>query len=166
MNLTAVRDAEEIVQRHFGESLFAAKRLFPSDSNATVIDIGSGAGFPGLPIKLWVPSLQMTLVEANQRKATFLREVVRALKFESVSIRTERAESISDQFDLATMRAVESFDHILSTANSLVKPQGRIAMLIGEAQVRTARSILPKVAWNPEVWIPNSTNRVLLVGQK
>ena len=103
LNLTAIRDPQEIVTRHFGESLFAARQLFPAaDSRETAIDVGSGAGFPGLPLKLWSPSLNLTLIESNQRKATFLREVVRTLNLNSVSVLTERAESISLQAVLVT----------------------------------------------------------------
>src|SRR5579864_3673305 len=99
INLTAIRDPEEIVTRHFGESFFAASHIFegaryvPSASkhvdvaddqrpttNARLADLGSGAGFPGIPIKLWTPDINLTLIEANHKKATFLREVVRTLK--------------------------------------------------------------------------------------
>src|SRR2546423_6143100 len=77
LNLTAIRDPQEIITRHFGESLFAARQLFPAcDSHESVIDVGSGAGFPGLPFKLWFPSTEIALIESNQRKATFLREVI------------------------------------------------------------------------------------------
>src|SRR5947208_1608074 len=70
LNLTAIRDPEEIVSRHFGESLFAARQLFPAaDSHESVIDVGSGAGFPGLPLKLWSQNIDLTLIESNQRKA-------------------------------------------------------------------------------------------------
>src|SRR5258708_2508378 len=69
MNLTAVRDPEEIVTRHFGESLFAARHLFPAEDGRLTtddcIDVGSGTGFPGLPIKLWAPNIHLTLVESN-----------------------------------------------------------------------------------------------------
>src|SRR5438093_2961136 len=75
INLTAIRKPEEIATRHFGESLFAATQIFPDqDSNASLIDIGSGAGFPGLPMKIWAPGIALTLIESNQHKATFLRE--------------------------------------------------------------------------------------------
>jgi 16S rRNA (guanine527-N7)-methyltransferase len=163
INLTAIRDPEEIVTRHFGESLFAAQQLFPAgNSRTTAIDVGSGAGFPGLPIKLWAPSLELTLVESNQRKATFLREVVRVLNLESVSVLTDRAETISLVADLVTLRAVERFETILPTAGSLVKPGGRIALLIGSAQVETAKSTLPEIKWQSAIPIPNSRSRVLL----
>src|SRR6266851_4493562 len=76
-NLTAIRDPEEIVRRHFGESLFAAQHLDPA--TPTLLDFGSGAGFPGLPIALFHPGIQVTLAESQNKKAAFLREAVRSL---------------------------------------------------------------------------------------
>ena len=85
INLTAIRDPEQIVTRHFGESLFAARVLrdagafAPSgQSPRSLADVGSGAGFPGVPIKLLVPEIRLTLIESRNKKATFLREVIRA----------------------------------------------------------------------------------------
>ncbi len=97
MNLTAVRDPKQVVTRHFGESLFAAQALFPSALVALasrLVDIGSGAGFPGLPIKIWAPDLHVTLVESQNKKATFLKEVIRALELKDVNVVTKRAEDL------------------------------------------------------------------------
>lgn len=166
LNLTAIRDPREIVTRHFGESLFAASQLFPAgDLRESVIDIGSGAGFPGLPLKLWSPYLELTLIESNQRKAAFLREVIRALDLKSAVVLTERAESVSIHADLVTFRAVERFERILPVAFGLVKPGGRIALLIGEAQVAGAQSALPTVRWNEPLPIPLTRNGRLLIGK-
>jgi len=165
LNLTAIRDPEEIVTRHFGESLFAATQLFPTgDSDESVIDVGSGAGFPGLPLKLWSPTLDLTLVESNQRKATFLREVIRALDLTSTAVVSERAESVSLRADVVTFRAVELFERILPVAFGLIKPGGRIALLIGGAQVELAQSLLPGMEWKDSIPIPSSKNRRLLIG--
>src|SRR6516162_2735676 len=79
-NLTSVRIPEEIVTRHFGESLFAASRLLAPGALETVIDLGSGAGFPGLPFAIWSPVVQVTLLESNVKKAAFLNEVIHALQ--------------------------------------------------------------------------------------
>lgn len=167
LNLTAIRDPEEIVTRHFGESLFAAKHLFPTaDSRETAIDVGSGAGFPGLPMKLWSPSLDLTLIESNQRKATFLREVGRTLNLNSVSVLTDRAESVSVSANLVTFRAVEHFERILPVTFNLVKPRGRIAILVGSEQVALAQSTLLSMDWNAPILIPLSKNRALLVGTR
>ncbi|HEY7352512.1 MAG TPA: 16S rRNA (guanine(527)-N(7))-methyltransferase RsmG [Terriglobales bacterium] len=167
MNLTAVRDPEEIVRRHFGESFFAATQLFPSGSvDQSAIDIGSGAGFPGLPIKIWNPQLRLTLIESNQRKATFLREAVRALTLDDVQVLSSRAETVSSQAELVTFRAVERFEQVLVIAGKVAAQSGRIAALIGESQIELARSILPEIKWQTPVPIPESRSRVLLIGQR
>src|SRR5262249_40555315 len=95
MNLTAVRDPEEIVRRHFGESLFTARYLFPeveAHPPIQIIDVGSGAGFPGLPIKLWFRGAKVTLIEANNKKVTFLREVIRNITLMDIDVFSGRAE--------------------------------------------------------------------------
>ena len=196
INLTAIRDPEEIVTRHFGESLFTARNLFPDgqapDASAIrgraalqgrvagqgesralapvatrVADIGSGAGFPGLPIKLWAPQLSLTLIEANHKKATFLREITRALTLTDVDIQNTRAESLGPAaFGVVTLRAVERFEAILPTAAALVAPGGRLALLIGSAQQDQARRFLPQFKWSDPVPIPASGTRILLVSHR
>ncbi len=168
-NLTAIRVPEEIVTRHFGESLFAARKIFPAgnsgvDLATSLTDVGSGAGFPGLPMKLWVPQLQVTLIESQQKKVTFLREVVRALRLSGVEVRSSRAELVGEAFDVVTLRAVERFDDAVGVAAGLVRPGGRLVLLIGEGQVAKAREVLPDLKWENPVPIPNSTRRVVLVG--
>ncbi|PYX84944.1 MAG: 16S rRNA (guanine(527)-N(7))-methyltransferase RsmG, partial [Acidobacteria bacterium] len=168
MNLTAVRDADEMVPRHFGESLFAAQQLLPagSDSAVKVVDLGSGAGFPGLPMKLWAPEIELRLIESNQKKAAFLREVVRSLKLEKVTVFAGRAEEFPlASAELVTMRAVERFESALPVAANLVWPGGRLALLIGEAQVLKAQETLPDLTWQSAIPIPKSAARVLMVGR-
>jgi 16S rRNA (guanine527-N7)-methyltransferase len=162
-NLTAVRDAREIVVRHFGESLFAARALLQPESAPDVIDVGSGAGFPGMPLKLFAPRIRLTLVEAQAKKATFLKEVVRALAFGSVNVVAARAETLTDKADLVTLRAVEKFDEVLPIAGHLVKPGGRLALLIGTGQIGAAHQ-LPEFAWQEPLKVPQSRTRVLLTG--
>jgi 16S rRNA (guanine527-N7)-methyltransferase len=163
INLTAIRDPEEIVIRHFGESFFAAKHLFPRSVNAHLIDVGSGPGFPGLPIKLWNPSLNVTLIESNQKKTTFLREVIRALTLTDINVFPARAETHpTATADVVTLRAVEHFDKILPTAIKLLSPGGRLALLIGFQQVPAATR--QPLKWDEPIKIPHSQARVILVG--
>jgi 16S rRNA (guanine527-N7)-methyltransferase len=184
INLTAIRDPEEIVTRHFGESLFAARHLFPRPASAysapvkgfdsaearspkaeaRLADLGSGAGFPGLPIKLWAPHVSMTLIESNQKKASFLREVVRALTLTDINIQNARAEAITQTFDVVTLRAVERFSGTLPVAARLLAPFGRLALLIGSSQLDEARSALPDLTWHDPILIPQSKSRSLLIG--
>jgi 16S rRNA (guanine527-N7)-methyltransferase len=185
INLTAIRDPEDIVTRHFGESLFAARHLFPGGRAAlkgrvagqeemralapealTLADVGSGAGFPGLPIKLWAPHISLTLIESNHKKAAFLREVTRALTLTNVDVQNTRAESVPGPFDVVTLRAVENFAAILTTAAALVAPSGRLALLIGTAQQAQARETLPHFSWSTPTPIPRSRSRILLVARR
>jgi len=188
INLTAIRDPKDIITRHFGESLFAARHLFPLSSSVssassvssvvkgaevgvgaavTVADLGSGAGFPGLPIKLWAPHLSLTLVESNHKKAAFLREVTRALTLTDVNIQNTRAETLPPiDYDVVTLRAVERFEAILPTAAALVAPAGRLALLISSAQQAPARSALPHLTWSDPTPIPQSRSRILLVARR
>jgi len=165
INLTAIRDPEEIVARHFGESLFAARQLFPEPIAETVIDVGSGAGFPGIPMKIWNEWAILLLIESSQKKAVFLREVVRTLGLDRVSIETARAEKVAVRAELVTLRAVERFDQIIQTAHGLLKPTARLALLIGESQVGIAKT-LPDLDWQSPVPIPLSQNRTLLIGSR
>jgi len=208
INLTAVREPEHIVTRHFGESLFAARCLFaannstsgaPSSSRSVrqggavpsttsdtaphLIDVGSGAGFPGLPIKIWAPHIRLTLIESNHKKVTFLREVARTITLTNVNVFPGRAEdylaassesapsgpnqpspSPDPRADMVTLRAVERFATILPTAATLVRPGGHLCLLIGKDQAPLATSLLPSVDWHQPTPIPLSDTRIALVG--
>jgi len=167
INLTSVRQPEAIATRHFGESLFAARHLFPQPgSPASLIDIGSGAGFPGIPIKLWAPQLHLTLIESNHKKVAFLRQLARTLTLTDINIVPARAEAHTGPLaDVVTLRAVEHFSSALPTAARLVAPGGRLVLLIGQAQIAQAIELLPGAAWDAPVPLPISSSRVLLIGR-
>jgi 16S rRNA (guanine527-N7)-methyltransferase len=166
VNLTAIRAPEEIVQRHFGESLFAANHILAKKSVKTAIDLGSGAGFPGVPFALLTPEVELTLIESNQKKSTFLKELIYVLGLRNVKVFSGRAESYSQTADLVILRAVEKFGETVSLAIKLVSPRGRLALLIGTSQINLAKSLLPEVQWQEPVGIPSGHSRVLLVGTK
>ena len=133
-NLTAIRDPEEIVSRHFGESLFAGSHMAPLLSpNATLLDFGSGAGFPGLPIHLLLPHLHVTLAESQNKKATFLREAIRTLRTDT-QVWSARAEALPPQktFDVVTMRAVDDMETAIKAALARVTPGGWLTVLAGK----------------------------------
>jgi 16S rRNA (guanine527-N7)-methyltransferase len=167
LNLTSVRDPEHIVTRHFGESLFAAPHLVQANSTNLCLDLGSGAGFPGLPIKIWAPAVTMTLIESNQKKATFLREVIRALGIENATVFSGRGEDFpASSADVVTLRAVERFEQALTIASRLVSPGGRLALLISDLQCGQAYEKAPRFSWQKPVPVPLSQSRILLVGSK
>ena len=180
INLTSIRQSEEIVTRHFGESLFAARRLFPApirvngsgepgSDKMRVIDVGSGAGFPGLPIKMWAPRIHLTLIESNHKKVTFLREVIRNLILMDVDVVAGRADAfpiVQGKADVVTLRAVERFDSILPISARLVAPHGRLAILIGEIQIARVGRLLPGFRWDDPARLPLSSRRVLIIGRQ
>jgi 16S rRNA (guanine527-N7)-methyltransferase len=166
INLTAIRTPEEIVQRHFGESLFAAKDILAREPAKTAIDLGSGAGFPGVPFALLAPEVEVTLIESNQKKSTFLKELIYTLGLKNVKVFGGRAESYSQSAELVMLRAVERFEEILPLALKLVSPGGRLALLIGTSQIDLAGSQVPAVRWQEPVGIPSGHSRMLLIGTK
>jgi 16S rRNA (guanine527-N7)-methyltransferase len=166
VNLTAVRDPNNIVTRHFGESFFAARHLLPASGTLRAVDLGSGAGFPGLPLKMFTPTIALTLVESNQKKAAFLKEATRALGLMNVNVYAGRAEDFSSTADLVTLRAVDRYERALETAPRLVAPGGRLALLIGSPQAERTPQLLPTFSWQTAIAVPQSESRVLFVGTK
>jgi len=165
VNLTSIRSPEVIVSRHFGESLFAARKLRSLDPQAaSLVDFGSGAGFPGIPIKIWIPELRVTLIESRQKKATFLNEVIRTLRLQDIAVANRRGESLGTQADVVTLRAVEKFERALPIAQGLVRPGGKLALLIGSQQTAITRSLLPQFTWQEPDQLPLSASRILLIG--
>jgi 16S rRNA (guanine527-N7)-methyltransferase len=150
-NLTAIRDPEEIVRRHFGESLFAARHI-PPDTR-TLLDFGSGAGFPGLPIQLLRPEIAVTLAESQNKKATFLREAVRTLGLKT-EVWSARVEDMPPErrFEVVAMRAVDNMDAALAAAKARITPGGRLAILTTAQQAPALGKLVP---------LPNSESGVL-----
>lgn len=166
MNLTAVRSPQEMLTRHFGESFFAAKNLIARDWQGSIVDVGSGAGFPGIPLALWAASAQVRLIESNAKKAAFLNQVIRGLELKNAKVFLGRVEIFAEGADLVTMRAVERFESVLRVAAGHMKPSGRIAMMIGASQIDSALRLCPKLEWGKPIYVPGGDSRVLLVGTK
>jgi 16S rRNA (guanine527-N7)-methyltransferase len=164
MNLTAARTPEEIVRRHFAESIFAA-RLIPKKVK-TLVDFGSGAGFPGIPIAIARPEIGVTLAESQGKKAAFLLEAVRmlGLKAEVWPKRVEDMEA-GRVFDAATLRAVDKMAEACDTAVKRLAPGGWIAVF---ATRKTEESLekLKGIRWGTAVTIPGSKQEILKTGDR
>lgn len=165
ISLTSVRDPHEIVRRHFGESFFAAAQLLTAEDSFAVIDLGSGAGFPGIPMAMFGRHSRFTLIEANGKKAAFLNEAIRTLGLENVRVFTGRAEEFKERADLVTMRAVEKFRAALPLAATLAKAGGRVAVMIGAGQTEAANDAGLNLTWQSPISIPGGHSRILLVGE-
>jgi 16S rRNA (guanine527-N7)-methyltransferase len=156
INLTAVRRPEECVTRHFGESLFLARwvRL-----EGRLLDIGSGAGFPGLALKIIFPDLAVTLLEPTTKKRAFLKEVARACEFKDVEFCGKRLEEFADDragppFDHASSRAVGHFERLLSLTARHLKPGGRLYLWASRNQGSQLGAATDCFCWGPPIPIP------------
>lgn len=138
MNLTAIRDPNEILRRHFVESITCAQAL-PAGI-ATLLDFGSGAGFPGIPIALCRPEISVTLAESQSKKAAFLNEVVRSLDL-NARVFAGRAENLGEQFDCIALRAVDRMEQAVASASDLVRAGGWLAILTTQADLATLNRI-------------------------
>jgi len=166
-NLTAIRDEEGILSRHFVESILTAHAL-PEDLT-TLLDLGSGAGFPGLPIAILRPNLAVTLAESQHKKAAFLREAVRTLTLANVQVHAARAETLLTRFSCVTLRAVDKMAEALPIAIRLLQPHGLLAILTTTADEQTLRSLsetIASFAWLSPTSLPAGTSRILLRGHK
>ena len=160
VNLTAIRRPEEIVTRHFGESLFAAERL---PGEGTLLDLGSGAGFPGLPIQLLHRDLAVTLAESRSRKAAFLLEAVRVLEL-STTVWPRRVEDLPAgmNFDVVALRAVDSMRSAVTLGSSLAR---HTLCVLGAGDLGGAEDGLAAFSFRREA-LPLSEERFLLIGSR
>jgi len=165
INLTAIEDPVEIVARHFGESLFAAS--FLDFAASRLADVGTGAGFPGLPLKIACPSAKITLIESNGRKCAFLKEIVQRLRLTDVDIRNQRYdefESRGQAFDFVCARAMGDYAVFMPWARRVIRPGGRVVLWLGtDESIRLGRR--KEFIWDAPVAIPESRRRVLLIGR-
>ena len=129
-NLTAIRDPREMLAKHLLDSL--AMQPFVRDI-ATLADLGTGPGLPGIPLAIATPGLQVTLVESNGKKARFLREAVRQLKLGNVRVAESRIEAFRPDavFDAITARALATLPLILELGGHLLGPDGRLLAMKG-----------------------------------
>jgi 16S rRNA (guanine527-N7)-methyltransferase len=166
LNLTAIRNPLEILYRHFCESMFAASAI-PVDKGR-LADIGSGPGFPGIPLKIVRPELDLCLVESNIKKGTFLAEVVRELQLSNARVLISRYEELGEELaplDFVCSRAVGEFGPFLEWAASNRVGAGQVILWIGGRDLEEARKS-KQWEWKEPALIPKSLQRFLLVGKK
>jgi 16S rRNA (guanine527-N7)-methyltransferase len=164
ISLTSIENPQELVSRHFGESFFGTK--FIENRACRLADVGSGAGFPGLALKIVLPELQVFLIEQDTRKTTFLNEVIRALNLADAKVLRSPYEALSPEvasFDVIIARAIGDHKSLLKWAASRLSDPGQAVLWIG-AEDAARLSELPSWKWRLPLAIPNSKNRVLLSG--
>lgn len=164
ISLTTVTDQSEIIRFHFGESLFAAKSIPVPYSR--LADVGSGAGFPGLALKLILQNIEIVLIESNVKKAAFLSEVTRELGLKGVDVFRGRMEDYdvgSKPLGFITARAVGQHEKFLEWALKKLEDDGMVALWVGEDDAR-AISRLASWNWHEPLKIPDSQRRFILFG--
>jgi 16S rRNA (guanine527-N7)-methyltransferase len=162
VNLTAIRDEEGILSRHFVESIACARTL--PVGIGTLLDFGSGAGLPGIPIALCRPEIAVTLAESQGKKAAFLQEAIRTLGI-SVKVHAQRAELLSESFDCVVMRAVDRMELAIHSAARLVRTDGWLALMTTISELGAVRAAAGgKFSWVEPVQFPGGMERVLSIG--
>src|SRR6266436_2468732 len=164
VNLTAIRDPLEILYRHFCESMFGST-LLPVE-NCRLADVGSGGGFPGIPLKIIRPDLQIFLVESNVKKATFLAEVVRELGLMDARVLVSRYEELGEDvapLDVVCSRALGDFTNFLTWASSPRVAAKQVLLWLGGRDLDEVRA-QPRWTWSDPISVPKSLQRFLLLG--
>lgn len=166
INLTSISTSEECVTRHFGES-FMISRM--QQLRGHLLDIGSGAGFPGLALKLIAPDLEVVLLEPVAKKRAFLKEVSRACDMGRVEVVGSRLDEFvrakeGQTFDIITARAVGGLELLIPAARRLLTPDGYLCLWVGAQQVGGIREASSELQWMEPEPIPRSQDRLIMVG--
>jgi 16S rRNA (guanine527-N7)-methyltransferase len=164
LNLSAIRDEEGVISRHIIESIIVSKEL-PSEIRS-LLDFGSGAGLPGIPIALCRPEIAVTLAESQGKKAAFLQEAVRVLAIE-VQVHAGRAEALDADFDCVILRAVDKMPKAVAAAVPLVAPAGWLALMTTTSELeRLKRAAGTEFSWPIVKPLPGGTNRIVAFGSR
>jgi 16S rRNA (guanine527-N7)-methyltransferase len=166
INLTAIRDPLDILYRHFCESMYAAISV-PMETGR-LADVGSGAGFPGIPLKMIRPNLQVFLIESNIKKATFLAEVIRELGLKDTQVIVSRYEELGEQvapLDYVCSRALGDFVPFLDWAHSEQLATKQVILWLGSRDLPEVQKI-HSWDWHEPIQVPHSLRRLLLIGTK
>ncbi len=165
INLTAIRDREGILRRNFVESILCAKLL--PQGISTLLDYGSGAGFPGIPCAICRPEVLVTLADSQARKAAFLREVIRKLNL-TAEVHGGRVEELKTGllFDAVTLRAVDRMRQACAEALLRAKVGGWLAILTTQSSLEATTGELSGISWQNPVPIPGTAQEVLLLGRR
>ena len=163
INLSAIRDEEGVLSRHLIESICVARKI-PGDVK-TLLDFGSGAGLPGIPIALCRPEIMVTLAESQGKKAAFLREAVRVLGIQT-KVHAGRAESLDAVFDCVILRAVDRMSTAVQTGSGLVAPEGWLALMTTRGALKELAVAGSGFSFDETHALPDSMQRVLALARR
>jgi 16S rRNA (guanine527-N7)-methyltransferase len=163
LNLTSLRTEDAIIIKHLAESIACARAI--PEGVKTLLDFGSGAGLPGIPIALCRPEIAVTLAESQGKKAAFLREAVRTLTI-SAKVHSGRAEDLHSAFDCVVLRAVDRMPRAVSAAAKLIIPGGWLGLMTTNGDLAGLQSAAgPEFSWGRQIALPNATDRIVAFGR-
>ena len=125
INLTRITEKEEVYLKHFYDSLTISKVVDLNKVN-TLVDVGTGAGFPGIVLKIVYPNLKITLIDSLQKRVNYLNEIIKDLELKNIKVIHQRAEDHKEKYDIVTSRAVASFNKLLGYTHHLINENGQI----------------------------------------
>jgi 16S rRNA (guanine527-N7)-methyltransferase len=164
VSLTAIRDPEQILRLHFGESIYAVS--MGAIGVGRLADVGSGAGFPGIPLSMAISGLRVTLIEPNLKKSVFLAEVKRGLCLDSVEVeRVRMQEYQGEPFDFITSRALGQSEDFISFARQNLVPSGSVVLWLGIDDAKRIIEVCHELHWSNPILIPGSERRIILRGR-
>ena len=151
MNLTRITDKEDVYLKHFYDSLTLAK-VYDLNKSQTLCDIGTGAGFPGLVLKIFYPNLDITLVDSLQKRVNYLNKLIEKLNLKGIKAYHNRAEDLIKErkkFDIVTARAVANLSKLLLWTMPLINKNGSFLAMKGnvEEELNLAKDIMKKNNW-------------------
>lgn len=166
VNLTSIREPSAILRRHFLECIQCAQ-ILPQFPDATLLDYGSGAGFPGIPIAICRPEIRVTLSESQRKKAAFLREAVRSVGLAS-EVFDGRVEEMPPgrRFSFVALRAVERMAQASADALMRVAPNGWLVIFTTKGTEARLKAALPEVEWCDQLPITGADQEEILMGQR
>ena len=174
-NLTAITEKEDVYLKHFYDSLTLSKAIDLNNIN-NMIDIGSGAGFPGVVLKIFFPHIKVTILDSNNKKTTFVKKLIDKLNLKEIEVVNNRAEEYAKEylnyFDLCVSRAVAFIDIISELTIPLIKKNGKVALMKGSFD--NEKPILQKYQQKlnisnyeiKKIFLPNGDERNIVILEK
>ncbi len=149
-NLTRITEKEEVYLKHFYDSLTITK-IIDLNKVQTLCDVGTGAGFPGIVLKIFYPNLKVVLIDAREKKVNFLNKVIRELNLKDIEAIHIRAEEYHNKFDVVTARAVANIEKLLDYTMHLLNKDGELIAMKGDIDTELTKEVQDRINKNYKI---------------
>ena len=144
INLTRITDKEDVYLKHFYDSLTIVKEIDLSKVN-TLCDVGTGAGFPGVVLKIFYPNLKITLIDSLLKRVNYLNEIIKELELKDIKAIHTRGEDYHETFDIVTARAVANIEKLLKYTMHLVNKNGKLIAMKGNIEEELTKDVKNRI---------------------